>query len=179
VKNLSLRTSGFNNADRRAGEELQRATFAAGCFWGVEAAFRETEGVVRTRVGYTGGRTIDPSYEQVCSDTTGHAEAVDVWFDPTVIGYGDLVKLFWSIHDPTTPNRQGWDLGSQYRSAIFFHDADQERRAIASRDEHQRTLARPIVTEIVPAEAFFEGEDYHQRYFEKHGGAACATTLQR
>jgi peptide-methionine (S)-S-oxide reductase len=159
-------------------EGTQRAIFAAGCFWGVEAAFREVEGVVATRVGYTGGRTTDPSYEQVCSDTTGHAEAVQVWFDPAVVSYAELVDTFWSIHDPTTPNRQGWDLGSQYRSAIFFQDADQERVAIASRDEHQTALVRPIVTEITPAPAFYDAEDYHQRYFEKHGGAVCATTIR-
>lgn len=179
MNNLSISRSGFHDTERTTGEALQHATFAAGCFWGVEAAFREIEGVVRTSVGYTGGTTANPSYEQVCSDRTGHAEAVDVWFDPTLVGYEDLLKLFWSIHDPTTPNRQGWDLGSQYRSAIFFHDADQEQLAIASRDERQRGLARSIVTEIVPAPDFFEAEDYHQRYFEKHGGAACATTLQR
>ena len=153
-------------------------TFAAGCFWGVEAAFREIEGVVRTTVGYTGGRTSEPSYEQVCSDTTGHAESVEVWFDPSIVGYDELLNTFWSIHDPTTPNRQGWDFGSQYRSAIFVHDAEQERHAIASRDERQRHVRKPIVTEIVPAPAFYEAEDYHQRYFEKHGGAVCATTLR-
>ncbi len=156
----------------------QRATFAAGCFWGVEASFRELEGVVRTTVGYTGGRTTDPTYEQVCSDSTGHAEAVEVWFDPTTISYGDLLRTFWSIHDPTTPNRQGWDFGSQYRSAIFFHDAEHERLAIASREEQQTALTKPIVTEIMAASAFYDAEDYHQRYFEKHGGAACASTLR-
>jgi peptide-methionine (S)-S-oxide reductase len=172
-----------DNSPERDGLEpperdgLERATFAAGCFWGVEASFREIEGVVRTRVGYTGGRTADPTYEQVCSDATGHAEAVEVWFDPTAVGYDDLLRVFWSIHDPTTPNRQGWDLGSQYRSAIFFHDSEQEQQALASRDEHQRALSRPIVTEIIAAPAFYEAEEYHQRYFEKHGGAACATTL--
>jgi peptide-methionine (S)-S-oxide reductase len=157
---------------------LQRATFAAGCFWGVEASFREIEGVVRTRVGYTGGRTGDPSYEQVCSDNTGHAEAVDVWFDPALVSYDQLLNVFWTIHDPTTRNRQGWDFGSQYRSAIFFHDAEQERQAIASRDERQGSLTRSIVTEIVPAPEFYAAEEYHQRYFEKHGGAVCATTLR-
>ena len=159
-------------------EGLERATFAAGCFWGIEASFREIEGVVETRVGYTGGRTVDPTYEQVCSDATGHAEAVEVWFDPTLVSYDDLLSVFWSIHDPTTPNRQGWDFGSQYRSAIFFHDAEQEKLATASRDALQGGRARPIVTEIVPAPAFYAAEDYHQRYFEKHGGAVCATTLR-
>jgi peptide-methionine (S)-S-oxide reductase len=157
---------------------LQRATFAAGCFWGVDASFREIEGVVRTSVGYTGGDTVDPTYEQVCSARTGHAEAVDVWFDPALVSYDDLLNVFWSIHDPTTPNWQGWDLGSQYRSAIFFHDADQGRLAIASRDARQANRSRPIVTQIVPAPAFYDAEDYHQRYYEKHGGAACATTVR-
>lgn len=166
---------------RRAGRDVdgaQRATFAAGCFWGVEAAFREIEGIVRTTVGYTGGSTADPSYEQVCSGATGHAESVEVWFDPAIVGYNELLEAFWSMHDPTTKDRQGWDFGSQYRSAIFVHDAAQERQAIASRDEHQGALPRPIVTEIVPAGAFYDAEDYHQRYFEKNGGAVCATTLR-
>jgi methionine-S-sulfoxide reductase len=157
---------------------LELATFAAGCFWGVEASFREIEGVVDTKVGYTGGRTVNPSYEQVCSDATGHAEAVEVWFDPEHVSYDELLSVFWSIHDPTTPNRQGWDFGSQYRSAIFFHDAEQEKQAIASRDERQGAVSRSIVTEILATPAFYEAEDYHQRYFEKHGGAVCATTLR-
>ncbi len=168
-----------NFTDTFSGRDgLERATFAAGCFWGVEASFREIEGVVSTRVGYAGGRTPDPTYEQVCSDTTGHAEAVEVSFDPALVGYDELLSVFWSIHDPTTPNRQGWDFGSQYRSAIFFHDADQEREALASRDEHQAASTRPIVTEIVPAPAFYEAEEYHQRYLERNGGAVCATTLR-
>jgi peptide-methionine (S)-S-oxide reductase len=159
-------------------EGLQRATFAAGCFWGVEASFREIEGVASTKVGYIGGSTVDPTYEQVCSDTTGHAEAVEVWFDPALVSYDDLLSAFWSVHDPTSRNRQGWDFGSQYRSAIFFDDAEQERLAIASREERQLSLSRPIVTQIVPASPFYDAEDYHQRYFEKHGGAMCATTLR-
>ena len=159
-------------------EGLQRATVAAGCFWGVEASFRETEGVVKTSVGYTGGSTTDPNYEQVCSGTSGHAEAVEVWFDPAVVSYTELLSTFWSIHDPTTKDRQGWDFGSQYRSAIFFHDTEQERLAIASREERQGAVTRPIVTEIAAASAFHDAEDYHQRYFEKHGGAVCATTLR-
>jgi peptide-methionine (S)-S-oxide reductase len=157
---------------------LKRATFAAGCFWGVEASFREIEGVVETRVGYTGGRSADPSYEQVCSGDTGHAESVEVRFDPELVSYGDLLEAFWSMHDPTTPDRQGWDFGSQYRSAIFFQDPEQERLAIASRDRHQESLRRPIVTQIAPASRFYDAEDYHQRYFEKHGGAVCATTVR-
>ncbi len=156
----------------------QRATFAAGCFWGVEAAFRELEGVVRTRAGYTGGHTTDPTYEQVCSDTTGHAEAVEVWFDPNKISYRDLLHTFWSIHNPTTPDRQGWDFGRQYRSAIFFHDPEQQALAISSRDEEQGSWTKPIVTEITPASKFYDAEEYHQQYFEKQGRAACAVTLR-
>jgi peptide-methionine (S)-S-oxide reductase len=159
-------------------ESAERATFAAGCFWGVEASFREIEGVLKTTVGYTGGTVADPSYERVCSGTTGHAEAVEVWFDPSTVSYDDLVITFWAVHDPTTRNRQGWDFGSQYRSAIFAHTPEQERQAIASRDEHQASLSREIVTQIGPATAFYDAEDYHQRYFEKHGGAACATTVR-
>ncbi len=165
-------------ANRPEVEGLERATFAAGCFWGIEASFREIEGVVSTKVGYTGGTTADATYEQVCSGSTGHAEAVEVWFDPALVSYDHLLNVFWSIHDPTTRNRQGWDVGSQYRSAIFFDDADQERLAIASRDGHQTGRRRQIVTQIVPASPFYDAEDYHQRYFEKHGGAACATTLR-
>ncbi len=159
-------------------EGTEVATFAAGCFWGVEAAFREIEGVVGTRVGYTGGQTTDPTYTQVCSDSTGHAEAVRVWFDPEKIRYEELVEAFWSIHDPTSRDRQGWDIGRQYRSAIFFEDPEQEQQAIASRDVLQQTLSRQIATEIVPAVEFYEAEDYHQLYFEKHGGAFCATTVR-
>ena len=133
---------------------------------------------MKTTVGYTGGALANPSYEQVCSDTTGHAEAVEVWFDPSVVSYDDLLNTFWTIHDPTTPNRQGWDFGSQYRSAIFFHDAEQERQANASRDARQPSVGKEIVTQIAPASDFYDAEDYHQRYFEKHGGAVCATTLR-
>jgi peptide-methionine (S)-S-oxide reductase len=164
---------------RAAGvPSAERATFAAGCFWGVEAAFREIEGVVKTSVGYTGGRTQNPSYEQVCSHTTGHAEAVEVWFDPTVVSYEQLLQTFWQIHNPTTLNRQGWDVGDQYRSAIFVRDADQALAAATSRDREQERLKQPIVTEIVPAEAFYSAEDYHQQYFEKQGRASCAVTLR-
>jgi peptide-methionine (S)-S-oxide reductase len=164
--------------DDKQIEDAQRATFAAGCFWGVEAAFREIDGVVKTSVGYTGGQTSDPTYEQVCSHRTGHAEAVEVWFDPNKVSYTQLLETFWRIHNPTTRDRQGWDIGNQYRSAIFFHDAEQEALAIASRDLEQGSLRKPIVTEIIPAPAFYEAEDYHQRYFEKQGRAACAVTLR-
>ncbi|MFZ1994215.1 MAG: peptide-methionine (S)-S-oxide reductase MsrA, partial [Solirubrobacteraceae bacterium] len=125
-----------------------------------------------------GGTVADPSYEQVCSGTTGHAEAVEVWFDPATVSHDELLTTFWAVHDPTTRNRQGWDFGSQYRSAVFVHTPEQERRAIASRDQRQASLSKEIVTEIVPATEFYDAEDYHQRYFEKHGGAVCATTLR-
>lgn len=169
---------GNSEMSRSDLEGMQQAIFAAGCFWGIEAAFREIEGVVATSVGYTGGTTTDPTYEQVCSGSTRHAEAVQVWFDPDVVSYDELLDTFWSIHDPTTRDRQGWDFGSQYRSGIFFHDADQERLAVASRDERQNSLARPIVTEIAPASSFYDAEEYHQRYYEKHGGAFCAATVR-
>jgi peptide-methionine (S)-S-oxide reductase len=151
----------------------QTATFAAGCFWGVEDAFRRIPGVIDVLSGYTGGRTENPTYRQVCSHTTGHAEAVEVTFDPKQVDYEKLLDVFWQIHDPTQLNRQGPDVGDQYRSAIFTHGADQERAAIASRDREQRKYSRPIVTQIVPAPRFWRAEEYHQRYFEKNGGAAC------
>ncbi len=156
----------------------ERVTFAAGCFWGVEAAFRDVDGVLETAVGYTGGGVADPSYKRVCRGGTGHAEAVDVWFDPGQVSYEQLLETFWRIHNPTTRNRQGWDVGSQYRSAIFCHDAEQQALAMSSRDNAQGSLRKPIVTEIVPASAFYRAEDYHQRYFEKQGRAACAVTLR-
>jgi peptide-methionine (S)-S-oxide reductase len=155
----------------------QVATLAAGCFWSVEAAYREIEGVLKTRVGYTGGQTPRPTYERVCAHGTGHAEAVEVWFDPSKVSYEQLLQTFWRIHNPTTRNRQGFDVGSQYRSAVFVHDADQAALAAASRDREQQTTKRPIVTEITPACRFYEAEEYHQRYFEKQGRAACAVTL--
>ena len=154
-------------------QETEIATFAAGCFWGVEAAFRGVAGVVDARVGYTGGALDNPSYEAVCTDTTGHAEAVEVRFDPNRVTYEQVLELFWSSHDPTTPNRQGPDVGTQYRSAIFFHDAGQERQARRSRSRAQLRTPRPIVTEVVPASTFWPAEEYHQRYLEKRGLAHC------
>ena len=153
---------------------MKTATFAAGCFWGVEAAFRKQEGILETAVGYTGGSTPDATYEQVCSGRTGHAEAVRLVFDPAKISYEALLVLFWGLHDPTTLNRQGPDIGTQYRSAIFFHDPEQEAAAKASKERLQSSGAfhRDIVTEIVPAEAFHLAEDYHQQYFEKRGRAS-------
>lgn len=154
---------------------MEKATFAAGCFWGVEAAFRQLEGVSSTRVGYIGGSLERPTYQDVCSDTTGHAEAVEVIFDPSAIAYEDLLEAFWSNHDPTTLNRQGPDVGSQYRSGIFFHSPEQEAAARASLAQAQSSgrFSRPIVTEITPASELWEAEDYHQQYLEKRGLATC------
>src|SRR5438876_521762 len=158
----------------------QKATFAAGCFWGVEADFRQIPGVTATRVGYIAGHTESPTYEQVCSHTTGHAEAVEVTFDPEQVSYEELVDVFWHGHNPTTKNRQGFDIGDQYRSAIFFHSPEQEAAARATAEEVQRGLHWPkkVVTEIVPAPEFWEAEDYHQQYFEKTGRAACHAGLR-
>jgi peptide-methionine (S)-S-oxide reductase len=155
----------------------ERATFAAGCFWGVEAAFRQIPGVLQTAAGYTGGHVPDPSYRQVCGHRTGHAEAVEVWFDPAQVSYAQLLETFWRIHNPTSRNRQGLDFGSQYRSAIFCHGAAQEAFATESRDAEQRSRRRPIATQIAPASAFYRAEEYHQRYQEKHGHASCAVTI--
>jgi peptide-methionine (S)-S-oxide reductase len=155
----------------------ETATFAAGCFWGVEAAFRALPGVTRTAVGYAGGSVEEPTYKQVCRGRTGHAEAVEVEYDPSVISYDDLLATFWSSHNPTTRNRQGWDIGSQYRSAIFYHGEAQHTAALASREHRQRGLKREIVTEIVPADRFWLAEDYHQQYLEKRGQASCAVTV--
>jgi peptide-methionine (S)-S-oxide reductase len=159
-------------------EGAERATFAAGCFWGVEAAFRDVDGVLETAVGYTGGDRVDPSYEQVCRGDSGHAEAVEVWFDPGQVSYEQLIETFWRMHNPTTANRQGWDVGSQYRSAIYFHDPHQRELAIGSRENAQSSLRKPITTEITPVSEFYRAEDYHQRYFERQGRAARAVTLR-
>lgn len=152
----------------------EKATFAAGCFWGVEAAFRSLDGVLDAVCGYTGGHTQNPFYQEVCSGTTGHAEAVEVSFDPSKISYERLLEAFWKMHDPTQVNRQGPDVGSQYRSAIFVHSPAQKAAAEQSKEaENARRKGRTIVTEIVPAGPFWRAEEYHQRYFEKHGGPAC------
>ena len=150
---------------------MAKATFAAGCFWGVEAAFSDVEGVLSTTVGYTGGTLENPTYEQVCTGETGHAEAVALEFDPSRIAYEQLLDFFWRIHDPTTLNRQGPDVGHQYRSVIFYHDEEQKKAALTSKANLEKSGAyeHPIVTEIVPAAVFYPAEEYHQRYFEKHG----------
>jgi len=149
------------------------AIFAAGCFWGVESAFRQVPGVLEAVSGYTGGTLANPTYRQVCSDTTGHAEAVQVTFDPQQVSYEKLLEIFWQIHDSTTLNRQGPDSGSQYRSAIFVQNDEQRRLAKASLAREQENYSAPIVTQIADAAAFYPAEDYHQRYFEKNGVAAC------
>lgn len=153
--------------------KTEKATFAAGCFWGVEVAFAEIDGVVETAVGYSGGHTENATYEQVCSGRTGHAEAVEVEFNPAQVSYEHLLDAFWEMHDPTTLNRQGPDVGSQYRSAIFFHTPEQEKAALASKARASGKFRKPIVTEITPASEFYRAEEYHQKYFQKHGGAAC------
>jgi peptide-methionine (S)-S-oxide reductase len=155
---------------------MKKATFAAGCFWGIEEAFRRVEGVANTTVGYTGGSLPNPTYRDVCTDRTGHAEAVEVEFDPARVSYEQLLDEFWSIHDPTTLNRQGPDVGTQYRSAIFYHDTEQKAAAEASKAKLQASgrFKRPIVTEIAPAATFHRAEEYHQRYLEKRGQPGCS-----
>lgn len=150
---------------------LEKATFAAGCFWGIEEAFRQVKGVVATAVGYSGGHFKKPTYEQVCTLETGHAEAVRVIFDPKVVSYKVLLDVFWKIHDPTTKDRQGPDVGKQYRSLIFYHNEEQKAAALASKEELEKAgvFKSPIVTEIVPVSEFYMAEDYHQQYFEKKG----------
>jgi len=149
----------------------QNATFAAGCFWGIESAFRSLHGVIDARVGYIGGRRDKPTYEQVCTGVTGHAEAVEVTFDPSVISYETLLDTFWRMHNPTQFNRQGPDVGTQYRSAIFYHGEAQHQAALKSKDAAQNQFKTPIVTEITPAVTFWPAEEYHQRYNEKNGRA--------
>lgn len=154
---------------------MEKATFAAGCFWGVESTFRKVPGVISTRVGYTGGMTRKPTYQDVCGDRTGHAEAVEVSYDPARVSYDELLKVFWKNHDPTTLNRQGPDVGTQYRSAVFYYNPEQEAAARSSKETLAKSGAyrRPIVTEIVPATEFWEAEDYHQQYLEKRGLDHC------
>jgi peptide-methionine (S)-S-oxide reductase len=153
------------------------ATFGAGCFWGVEAAFRRIDGVVGTRAGYAGGDVPNPTYQQVCSHDTGHAEVVEVTYDDAVVPYEQLLAVFWAEHDPTQLNRQGPDVGSQYRSAIFIHDESERQAAEASRERVQAKLSKPVVTQIEDAPPFWEAEDYHQRYLEKRGLASCTVQL--
>jgi len=156
--------------------ETKKATFGAGCFWGVEETFRRLKGVISTAVGYSGGTTQNPTYEDVCTDRTGHAEVVQVEYDPARISYRDLLDIFWANHDPTTPNRQGPDVGAQYRSVIFYHSPEQKAEAENSKKNLEKTgkFRRAIVTQIEPASDFFRAEEYHQRYLEKRGASHCA-----
>lgn len=154
---------------------MATAMFGAGCFWGIESAFQQVPGVTATAVGYAGGTLPNPTYEQVCSDRTGHAEVVHVEYDPSVVSYDELLRVFWSIHNPTTPNRQGPDIGSQYRSAIFYYTPEQEAAARASKEELDNSgrHRKPVVTEITAAPTFYRAEEYHQKYYEKHGRSHC------
>ncbi len=159
----------------------EKATFAAGCFWGVEAMFRRLEGVTGTRVGFTGGTVANPTYRQVCGHRTGHAEAVEVTYDPELISYGQLLEAFWSGHNPASRNRQGLNIGSQYRSAVFTHSPEQDAAARATCEQQQALLRWPrktIATQIEPAGPFYEAEAYHQQYFEKSGRSQCTAALQ-
>jgi peptide-methionine (S)-S-oxide reductase len=151
------------------------ATFGAGCFWGIEAAFRQIPGVIDAVVGYSGGKTENPTYKDVCTDTTGHAEVVQVTFDPEKLSYDKLLEAFWAMHDPTQVNRQGPDFGKQYRSAIFFHSPEQQAKALASKKalDASKKFRTPIATEITAAGPFWRAEEYHQRYLEKRGAASC------
>jgi peptide-methionine (S)-S-oxide reductase len=157
----------------------KKATFGAGCFWGVEAAFRQVDGVTKTEVGYEGGRLENPSYEDVCSHRTGHAEVVEVTYDPEQVSYEELLGVFWGKHDPTQLNRQGWDIGDQYRSVVFFHDDEQRVAAERSKSELDASgrYRKPIVTAIEPAQTFYPAEDYHQQYLEKRGRSSCTPAL--
>ena len=159
--------------------KYEKATFAAGCFWGVEASFRAVEGVVATQVGYIGGKRANPTYTQVCTDKTGHAEAVEVTYDPQKVSFERLLDTFWKIHDPTTPNRQGPDVGKQYRSAIFYHSPKQKALAQTSMQNLERAgvFAAPIVTQILPAPKFYRAEEYHQQYLEKQAKTSCSSTI--
>ena len=156
---------------------IEKATFAAGCFWGVEATFRKIDGVVDAAAGYVGGTLENPTYEDVCTGSTGHAEAIEVTFDPSKVTFDQLLDVFWANHNPTTLNRQGPDVGSQYRSAIFFHTQQQRDAAETSKEKLDASdrFADPIVTEIAPASTFFRAEEYHQRYLEKRGRSSCST----
>src|SRR3989344_898280 len=152
---------------------MEKATFAAGCFWGVEAAFRQIKGVKSTAVGYMGGHMENPTYEDVCTDERGHTEAVQVEFDPEIVSYEELLKVFWENNNPTTLNRQDPDVGTQYRSAIFYHNEKQKQAAIKSKEEQQKKYKARIVTEITKAAEFYKAEEYHQQYLEKRGLSTC------
>lgn len=159
----------------KIGDILEKATFGAGCFWGVEAAYRKTKGVISTAVGYMGGNLKNPSYEDVCTDKTSHVEVVQIEFDPLVVSYENLLEVFWNIHDPTQLNKQGPDIGTQYKSVIFYHDEKQKKKAEVSKNKQEKLkkYSKPIVTEILEAKTFYKAEEYHQQYFEKRGTSNC------
>jgi peptide-methionine (S)-S-oxide reductase len=161
--------------DPAKAKSMKKATFGAGCFWGVEATFRRIPGVIDAAVGYEGGQTVNPTYKDVCTDQTGHAEVVEVQYDPSQVSYGQLLDVFWSSHDPTQVNRQGPDFGTQYRTVIFYHDDEQKAEAEASKQrlEESGRFHRPFATQIVPAGPFYRAEEYHQRYLEKRGLENC------
>jgi peptide methionine sulfoxide reductase msrA/msrB len=175
----------FESQEQKTAHSTERrtetATFAAGCFWGVEAIFKGLEGVIETTVGYTGGRAENPTYELVCTGKTGHAEAIEVKYDPGIISYKKLLDYFWRMHDPTTLNRQGPDVGTQYRSAIFYHNEDQRKAAEKSKEDFDISgvFEKEVVTEITPASTFYPAEDYHQDYYAKHGGRVCHRLRER
>ena len=154
---------------------MERATFAMGCFWGVQVIFKKVAGVIKTTVGYTGGHVESPSYEKVCTGTTGHAEAIEIEYDPKIVSYQKLLETFFDHHDPTTPNRQGPDVGEQYRSVIFYHTPEQQKEALEYKDRLTRVkkYTKPIVTEVVPAQKFYPAEEYHQDYAEKNPNFVC------
>ena len=158
----------------------KQATFGAGCFWGVEAAFRQLDGVIKTEVGYEGGNLDNPTYEDVCSHTTGHAEVVEVTYDPEQVSYEQLLEVFWAKHNPTQLNRQGWDIGDQYRSVVFVHDEEQRAAAERSKTELEASgrYRKPNVTQVEPAQTFYVAEDYHQQYLEKRGQSTCTPALR-
>jgi len=149
---------------------MEKATFGAGCFWGIEEKFRKINGVVSTRVGYSGGTMKNPTYNDVCSSETGHAEVVEIVYEPSIVSYEELLNIFWNIHDPTSLNRQGWDIGTQYRSIIFYHNEEQKKTALLAKQKLEKagTYKKPLVTEIKPISDFFIAEEYHQRYIEKN-----------
>lgn len=149
------------------------ATFGAGCFWGVELAFQKLKGVTKTTVGYMGGTLKNPTYEQVCTNTTGHAEVIQIQFNPEEISYEQLLDVFWELHDPTQLNRQGPDMGTQYRSVIFYHTKEQKKLSEETREKQQKNYKKKIVTEIMSAQEFYPAEEYHQKYLEKHGLSHC------
>jgi peptide-methionine (S)-S-oxide reductase len=166
---------GQGNLNSVQGEAMEKATFGGGCFWGVEVAFRQIPGVTATQVGYMGGSLENPTYKDVCSDRAGHAEVVEVTFDPAKVSYEDVLKVFWTCHDPTQLNRQGPDVGTQYRSVIFYHSPEQQTAALASKEKLERSGAfkSPIATQIIPAADFWRAEQYHQQYLGKRGLASC------